>query len=201
MKPILYGLILLLMYVPATSQSTWKAADFKAAAYRKIMVLAKFSDAMAQRQVEDATVKQLQAKGIIAIAAYSTITAADTANEQAFMAKMDLLEVDALVVYSVLGKEVEYSNGPSVNMSVGVPVRIGIFGGFLGTNVPLAGGTRTTDIINGRAVFYTRASKDMQWSTSLSASLNKGTEKLATQVAKKTVKAMWADKLFITNKK
>ncbi len=198
MKCIITAVVFFLIAGNSIGQSTWKAAGYTQAEYRKVMVLAKISDGLTQRQVEDATIKQLQSKGVVAIAAYNSIVAADTASEQSFMAKMDLLEVDALIVYSVLGKEVEYNNSPSVNMSVGVPVRLGIFGGFLGTNVPLAGGTRATDIVNGRAVFYTRASKDMQWSTALSGKLNKGTEKLAAQIAKNTVKAMWADKLFIS---
>ncbi len=188
-----------LMMVPSisTSQSTWKSPGYKAEAYRKVMVMAKVSDDHARRRLEDATVKLLNEKGITAIPAYSNITEADLAAEDVFMQKADVLEVDAVVVYTVTGSGTEYKNTPSVNAYVGVPVRIGIFRASIGGNVPLAGGAKTVMVVNAVAGFYNRSSKDLLWSVPLSGKLKKDTGKLATDFAKTTVNALLKDNIFL----
>ena len=180
-----------------SAQSTWKSPDYKAEAYRKVIVMAKISDGLAKRQLEDATVKMLGDKGIAAIPAYSNITDADLASEDAFMKKADSLQADALIVFTITGTGTQYKNTPSVDAYVGVPVRMGIFRGSIGSNVPLAGGARAISIINATAGFYNRSSKDMQWSCPVSGKANKGTDKLASGFAKTTVNALMKDKIFI----
>lgn len=189
--------ILFFVLINASAQSTWKSPEYKATTYRKVIVLAKLSDDIARRQFEDATVKALQAKGIEAIPAYSNITAADLASEEALIAKADTLEADALLVYNITGKDAVYTNTPSVGVSVGVPVKIGIFRGFIGSNLPLAGGTKATPVINATATFYNRSSKDMQWSCPLTGKQKKGNDKLAQDFANTTIKAMLKDRLFV----
>ena len=198
MKPIFTSFCSLFLLVSiAAAQSSWKSPDYKAEVYRKVIVLAKTSDELARRQIEDATVKLLNDKGIAAIPAYANITAADIASEAALIAKADALEADALLVYSITGQEAKIKNTPAVNMSVGVPVRIGIFGGFLGGNIPIAGGAKAVNTIKANAAFYNRHSKTMQWSLGLSGKLKTGTEKLADAFAKTTVSALLKDQLFI----
>lgn len=180
-----------------SAQSSWKSPEYKAEKYRKLIVLAKISDDLAKRQVEDATVKLLAAKGITAIPAYSNITAEDLASEEALINKADSLQADALIVYTITGQNTDFKNSPSVNMNVGVPVRVGIFRGFLGTNVPITGGAKKVNPVNANASFYNRSSKDKQWSHPLSGKLKSGTDKLATSFAKTTVNALFRDAIFI----
>lgn len=179
------------------AQNSWKASEYKAEPYRNVLVLAKVSDEYSKRQLEDMTVKQLKEKGIIAIPAYSKLNDTDMENETTFMSKMDDLEVDAAIIYSVKGSETIYKNTPSVGVSVGVPVKVGIFRGSIGTHVPLAGGTKSNRIVNLNAAFYNRSSKDMVWSLPLSGKLKSDTSKLASNFAKTTVNGIMKDQLFV----
>lgn len=197
-----YSLLLFSFFLIQTvvfAQSSWKSPQYKPEAYRKVIVLAKTSNELAKRQIEDAAVKVLKEKGIEAIPAYATITAADLVSEQALIDKADGLGVDALLVYTVTGNNSQYKNKPSVNASLGVPVRVGIFRGFLGGNVPLAGGSKTVKTVQITASFYNRTSKLIQWSFPLSGVLKNDTNKLANSFAKSTVNAMIKDKLFLLN--
>ena len=179
-----------------SAQSSWKSPEYKAEKYRKLIVLAKISDDLTKRQVEDATVKLLAEKGISAIPAYSNITDEDLASEDALIKKADSLQADALIVYTITGQNTDSKNSPSVNMNVGVPVRVGIFRGFLGTNVPIAGGAKSVKTVKANASFYNRSSKDKQWSYQLSGRLKSGTNKLAVSFAKTTVNALFNDDIF-----
>lgn len=196
MKKYFLSLFSFFLMQTVVAQSSWKSPDYKPEVYRKVIVLAKTSDELVKRQIEDATVKLLMQQGIEAIPAYANITLADIATEDSLIAKADALGVDALLVYNITGNNTVYKNTPSVNASVGVPVRVGIFRGFLGGNVPLAGGSKTVKIVQATANFYIRTSKSMQWSFPLSGKLN-DTNKLANSFAKSTVSAMLKDKLFI----
>ncbi len=195
-KNILLLVCFLLSQTIAVAQSSWKSPEYKPETYRKVMVLAKTTDELIKRQIEDATVKLLNDKGIESIPAYANIVDTDIANEESLIAKADALGVDALLVYNVTGNDTEYKNAPSVNASVGIPVRVGIFGGFLGTNVPIAGGAKTVKTVKATATFYNRSSKSMQWSFPLSGKLKGDNSKLATTFAQKTVSAMIKDNLF-----
>lgn len=197
MKKYILLLSISLIQNIALAQSSWKSPEYKSETYRKVMVLAKITDELKRRQIEDATVKLLIEKGIAAIPSYPNIIEADIASEEAFIIKADTLEVDALLVYKISGTNSEYKNSPSLNASIGVPVRLGIFGGFLGTSVPIAGGAKTVSTINATANFYNRSSKSLQWSFPLSAKLKKDNSKLATSFASSTVNAMIKDNLFV----
>jgi hypothetical protein len=198
MKKYIFSLLgILLMQTFSIAQSSWKSTEYKPDKYRKVLILAKTTDDLAKRQIEDATVKFLAEQGIIAIVAYSNIVDADLVTEEAFLLKADALEVDALLVYKVIATNTEFKNGPALNASVGIPVRVGIFGGFLGTSVPLAGGAKTISTVKVSASFYNRASKSMQWSYPLNAKLKKSTDKIAIDFAKITTNAMLKDNLFV----
>lgn len=180
----------------AFAQSTWKSPNYQKQDYRKVVVLAKTSNEGARRILEDETVLQLKSAGIDAIPAYSSIQESDLASEKAFLAKADQLEVDGLFVYSFGRVSKEYKNSPSVNASMGVPVTIGVFRGFLGTNVPLAGGVKEVEKISGSTSFYNRQGSDMQWSRNFSGKLGLDISKLAQKLASKTIKASVKDGIF-----
>jgi hypothetical protein len=188
--------VLLTVFCLFAFAQSWKSATYKVEPYRKIVVMAKTTDELAKRQIEDATVTALAEKGITAIPAYNNLKPADIATEAALIAKADELEVDALLTYTVVGKESKIKNKASVNASVGVPIKLGIFRGAIGGNVPLAGGAKTESIIVINAGFYNRSSSSLQWSFGVEGTQKNGTQKLANTFAKKTVAAMVKDKLF-----
>lgn len=193
---VLFLISFLIIQTNTFAQNSWKSPEYKVETYRKVVVLSKTTDELTNRQVEDATVKFMKEKGIDAIPAYSYFTETDLVTEEAFLAKADILEIDALLVYNYVSSNTEYKNAPSVDASIGVPVRLGIFTGFLGTNVPIAGGAKVVETINATATFYNRSSKSMQWSIPLSGKLQSD-NKLSSTFAKKTVNAMIKDDLFV----
>jgi len=188
---------ILLLQTIGVAQSSWKSPDYKPDVYNKVMVLAKFSDDLVKRQIEDMTVKLLIEKGMVALPAYANIVEADLISEDTFVAKAESLEVDALIVYTITGNNTAYQNTPSVHMNVGIPVRLGIFGGFLGTNVPIAGGAKSVTIVNANAAFYNKSSRSMQWSHPLTGKLKNGPDKLSASFAKTTINALIKDQVFI----
>ena len=189
--------VIFLMQYAVSAQSSWKSPDYKQQAYRKVMVRAKFSDELQKRKIEDATVKLLQDNGIAAIPSYSNLTDQDLLSLENFMAKADALEIDALVVYAITGENTEYKNTPNLNMNVGIPVHLGIFRGALGTNLPIAGGTKTIKTITANANFFNRTSKDLQWSFPLKVKVKGDMDQLASSFAKTTINAMIKDQLFL----
>jgi hypothetical protein len=190
-----------LLQAVAIAQSSWISPEYKQQAYRKVMVRAKFSDELQKRKIEDATVKLLQDNGIAAIPSYSNLTDQDLLSLENFMAKADALEIDALVVYAITGENTEYKSTPNLNMNVGIPVHLGIFRGALGTNLPIAGGTKTIKIITANANFFNRSSKDLQWSFPLKVKVKGDMDHLAASFAKTTINAMLKDQLFVQGSK
>jgi hypothetical protein len=178
------------------AQSTWKSPDYQKLEYRRVIVLAKTSNDGARRIIEDETVLQLKSKGVNAIPAYSNIQDSDLVSEEAFLLKADALEVDGLLVYDFGQVTSEYRNTASINANLGVPVRIGVFRGFLGTNVPLAGGTKVVEKITGSASFFNRQGSDIQWSRNFSGKLGPDISKLASGLANNTIKASFKDGIF-----
>lgn len=192
----LTSLLFLFFLTQGFAQSSWKSSDYRKENYRKVVVLAKTSNPGAKRLLEDQTVAELQANGIQAIPAYSNITERDLASENALIAKADQLEADALLVYNFNPLTSEYKNGPSVNANLGIPVKVGIFRGFLGTNVPIAGGPKQVQKFSGSVSFYNRQSSDMQWNLGIGGKIGSDATKQARSVAKKAVKAAVRDGIF-----
>ncbi len=197
MKQLLIAFCLIVLVQPATyAQTSWKSSDYMPEAYRKVMVLAKITDVVARKQLEDFTVKLLTDKGIVAIPAYANVKKTDGVSREAFLVIADSLQVDALLVYSVNGTEKRVKNTPSLSVGVGV----GMYGGYAGASVPISGGAKMVTLVKLSAYFYNRASKDEQWAQPLSGTLEGGTDKLAYTFARTTVKAMMKDGMFITKK-
>lgn len=196
-KQLVTLFLILLANTIGLAQSSWKSPEYIAKKYNKILVLAKISDPLIKRQLEDATVTTLKENGFDAIPSYLNITDSDSQSEETFLVKAESLGIDALLTYTITANNTEYKNTPSVNASIGVPVRLGIFGGFLGTNVPIAGGTKSVSSVKMTASFYNKDSKNMQWSFPLSGKLKKDTSKLANTCAKTTVSTIIKDRLFL----
>lgn len=100
------------------------------------------------------------------------------------------------MVYNFNPLTSEYKNGPSVNANLGIPVKVGIFRGFLGTNVPIAGGPKQVQKFSGSVSFYNRQSTDMHWNLGIGGKIGSDATKQARSVAKKAVKAALRDGIF-----
>ncbi|MEI7724405.1 MAG: hypothetical protein WCK09_04825 [Bacteroidota bacterium] len=197
MKHLMIAFCFIVLAHQATwAQTTWKSSDYKPETYRKVMVLAKISDVLAKKQLEDFTVKFLTDKGIDAIPAYANVKKTDGVSREQFLIIADSLKVDALLVYSVNGAEKQVESKPTVSVGVGV----GGYGGYAGASVPISGGTKLVTVVKLSVYFYNRASTDEQWAGQLSGTLDGNTDKLAYTFAKTTVKALIKDGMFVTKK-
>lgn len=197
MKRFITILCCFLLLQAAVAQSSWKSPDYKPQAYQKILVLAKISDELDKRKLEDATVALLSKNGINAVHAYGIISETDLSDLSVFKAKADTLGIDAVVVFALTGNSSEYKNTPGLNMNVGVPLHLGIFSTYIGTNVPLAGGiSKQVIVVNATVTFYNKTSDDMQYSVPLKGKLKKDNTDLSVVFSKAAVKVMLKDKLF-----
>jgi hypothetical protein len=197
MKHLLIAFCVFILMQPATmAQTTWKASDYKPEPYRKVMVLARVSEPAARKQLEDFTVKFMTDKGIVAIPAYANVKKTEGLSREQFLVIADSLQVDALLVYSVNGAQRQAEYTPTISVGVGV----GMYGGYAGASVPIAGGVKMVTEVKLSVYFYNRASTDEQWANQLSGTLEDGTDKLAYTFAKSTVKAMIKDGMFIMKK-
>ena len=179
------------------SQDTWKVQGYQAIQCNKVLVLAKISDVIAKKQVEDYTVKFLTNLGVATIPGYSTIRDRSFDSREEFLAFVDSLGVDALLVYTIEDIEKTTELVPSVNVGFSVS---GMWGGFLGASTPISGGPKVVTQIIGKGSFYVRNHDTEQWLIRLVGNLDESTSKLAYIFAKSTVKAMKKDKLFILGK-
>jgi hypothetical protein len=76
------------------SASTWVSPDLKPATYQNVVVLAKTTDDLAMRVLEDSIVKGLKEKGVEAVQAYLVLKPADLASDEAIEAKAVELGAD-----------------------------------------------------------------------------------------------------------
>jgi len=175
---------------------TWSAPDLKPATYQKVAVLAKFSDDVARRVLEDSVVKGLTDRGITAVAAYQVFDSEDLASEEAIVAKAKELGVDAGLVFTVTGKDTKVTTAPTVHASVGVPVRAGPFSVFLGTSVPLGGGTSTSTKVGVKSEFFSKGSEGPIWIGNFATDLAGGNERAAQEIGSQSLKQLKKARLF-----
>lgn len=192
----LFGLTILVSSEYSLGQSSWKSPTYQKGDYRHVIVLAKTTSPGVKRMLEDETVAELQANGIQAIPAYSNFSEEDLVSEETFLVRANALEADALLVYTFNGTTTEYKNTPSVSASVGIPVRVGIFSGFLGTSVPIAGGAKQVEKFSGSVHFYNRQGPDMEWSLNIGGKIGPDASKQAKSIAKNAVKVAFQDGIF-----
>ncbi len=165
--------------------------------YKKILVLAQVQQADIKKNFENAVVSALSDKGYSATPSYNTITADDIANTARIVAKADSLGVDALLVFTLINIESSVINTPQVTANVGIPVQIGFFSVFLGSSIPLGGGSTVEKTVNVKAGLYTdRNSTEPSWSLDLTGSLADGNDALIYNFTRKTVKALFKQKIL-----
>lgn len=166
----------------------WSAPELQPGTYRKVLVLAKVSEDVAKHVLEDTMVKGLADKGIAAVPAYQVLTPADLASADTIRSKAHELGVDAGFVFTVTGEQTQVQSGPTFHASVGVPVSAGPFSVFLGTSVPLGGGSSTVRKIGVKAEFYAAEAAKPLWMGTYATDLKAGVEGEAQQLANLTLK-------------
>jgi hypothetical protein len=172
------------------STSTWVSPDLQPATYQKVVVLAKTTDDVAMRVLEDAVVKGLKDKGIDAVQAYLVLQPADLVSDEAIEAKAKELGADAGVVFTVTGESTEVKSGSNAYASVGVPVRAGPFSLFVGTSVPLGGGPSAVKTFGIKAQFFAKDVKGPRWIATYTTDLKYGSERAAQDVAALALKQL-----------
>jgi hypothetical protein len=196
-KTILCLALSVLTIASVVAQTTWKSGAYKPEPFRKVMVLARVSDASARQHLEDYTVKFLTDKKIDAITAYANVKKTNVASREEFLAIADSLQVDALLVYTVDGAERYAESKPTVSVGVGVG---GMYGGYVGASAPISGGVKMVTVVSVSGNFYTRGSTEQQWTIQLSGKYDGYVDKLAYSFAKTTAKSMLKEGLFIPKK-
>jgi hypothetical protein len=172
------------------SNSTWVSPDLQPAAYQKVIVLAKTTDDVAMRVLEDAVVNGLKKQGVEAVQAYLVLQPADLESDQTIEAKAIELGADAGVVFTVTGEGTEVKSGSNAYASVGVPVRAGPFSLFVGTSVPLGGGPSAVKTFGIKAQFFAKDIKGPRWIATYTTDLKNGSERAAQDIAALALKQL-----------
>jgi predicted CoA-binding protein len=192
-----YLACLLLSGYGLQAQTAWTSPTYKAEAYQKIAVLAKVNDDMARRFMEDAMVKALQDKGYGAIPSYPNFSSSQLATEDSLVKRAEELGVDALILFSDPKQATEYKQRQSVSANVGVPVRVGFMHVYLGTNVPITGGSSKKQTVTLKCSFYNRSSRDAQWSLTMSEKYKDDPGALAKKLAATAFERLKKDKIIL----
>lgn len=176
--------------------NSWVSPEYVKPEYRKVAVLAKISDKEIKQMVEDNAVLTLREKGVNAITSYLNFKEADLASTETLIARADQLQVDAVVVFSVLREDSKIQNTPTLSAGVAIPVRIGFFTAYLGGNVPLAGGPKFVDVFQLQSEFYNRNSETPHWITTYEFKLKNNYEAIAKGWTTRTVAALFSKKIL-----
>lgn len=171
--------------------NSWVSPEYTKPNYRKVAVLAKISDKEIQQMVEDNAVLALREKGITAITSYLNFKEADLASTEALIAKADQLQVDAVVVFSVLREDSKIQNTPTLSAGVAIPVRIGFIHTYIGGSVPLAGGPKFVDVLQLKSEFYNRNSETPHWTTTYEFKLKNNYEAIAKGWTTRSIAALF----------
>ncbi len=187
---ILAALVPLGAVAGTKSTSTWVSPDLQPATYQKVVVLAKTTDDVAMRVLEDTVVNGLKKKGIEAVQAYLVLQPADLLSDEAIEAKAIELGADAGLVFTVTGESTEVRSGSNAYASVGVPVRAGPFSLFVGTSVPLGGGPSAVKTFGIKAQFFSKDVKGPRWIATYTTDLKSGSERAAQDIAALALKQL-----------
>lgn len=165
--------------------------------YKKILVLAKVEQPDIEKSFEQAMVQALKDKGYVAIPSFGTFSPDEIENTTRLVQKADSLSIDALLAFTLINIETSVKHNPQVSANVGVPVSIGFFSVFVGTSVPLGGGTTEEKRVNVEVGFYTdRNSSVPSWKMNLQGNLADGTNYLIKDFVRKTMKALTKQKVL-----
>jgi len=197
---------LLLAVVPAAAATktvnNWAAATVTPLPGKKMLVLAKISDDVAKRSLEDAVVAGLKQKGIEAIPAYTSITEADLVSVEAIRKKAEELGVSAGIAYTVTDQGEQVVQKPHASVSIGIGgYGGGGFGGFLGTSVPLGGGATTVHYYEVKGELLLLETQGPQWIGTYSTDVAAGAQNEAAAVASLTIKGIKKAGFFKVPKK
>ena len=176
--------------------NSWVSPEYTKPNYRKVAVLAKISDKEIQQMVEDNAVLALREKGITAITSYLNFKEADLASTEALIAKADQLQVDAVVVFSVLREDSKIQNSPTLSAGLAIPVRIGFIHTYIGGSVPLAGGPKFVDVLQLKSEFYNRNSETPHWTTTYEFKLKNNYEAIAKGWTTRTVASLFRNAIL-----
>lgn len=179
--------IFLMLFVGIAVFSAVSGYSQKAA---KVMILAKLDNAAHKKNMENIMASRVKTTGAEVLTAHATLTEGDMASEEAFKAKLTELGVEGLIVFSDGTLRNEYKNKPSVNAGLGVPVKIGIFRGYIGGNVPLAGGAKQQSKVTLHVYYFDKFYEGMRWDDVLKGNLDNGSEALAQKFADATLKQL-----------
>lgn len=164
---------------------------------KKMLVLAKIHENAYRYLMEDDMAKALNAKGVNALASYPNISEEDAKDTSKLIAKAEQLDVDALIAFKIIDVEKEFRNTPAVSAHVGVPVRIGFLHTYIGTNVPIAGGSvKEQKVITVSVALYTNKSGNPGWTKIIKAKVKDDVELTVKSIVKDTLKGMEKAKLF-----
>ena len=176
--------------------NSWVSPEYAKPNYRNVAVLAKISDKEIQQMVEDNAVLALREKGVTAITSYLNFKEADLASTEALTAKADQLQVDAVVVFSVLREDSKIQNSPTLSAGLAIPVRIGFIHTYIGGSVPLAGGPKFVDVLQLKSEFYNRNSETPHWTTTYEFKLKNNYEAIAKGWTTRTVASLFRNAIL-----
>ena len=167
---MLFATLMLIMFYGCGSSGpvSWKSPDYQPIRYEKVLVYVNTNDGSGRRMLEEAMVDELKRSGIPAAVTYNDIVGEYMQSAEKIGAKAIDMGGDGLLVFSGVRMGSEYRRGPSVNASVGVPVRIGFANVWLGGNIPLAGGGKTIPIEHIDASFYNKSGTGPFWTMKVS---------------------------------
>lgn len=164
----------------------------------KVLVIAKVKEEGKRRQLEEEARSELREKGVEAMLGADVLEESDLASEDALRKKVEVLGVDGVLGFVVLGIEekVKHSSA-SVSVGVGVPVNVGGLSMFIGGSVPLGGGApKVTRKVNLRARYFARPFAAPVWEKVYSENLFDDTTPLVQYLAHDSVKALKKKKLI-----
>ncbi len=136
----------------------------------KVAVLVKIDDYTLRRNFEDKITQALKNEGLNAISSYNHFTKNDLSNEDALMAKVNQLGIEAALAFFPVSQKIKNTYAPTVSARVGVPVDFGLGPIFLGASVPIAGGSYSELIANLEVLFYVKDKNDPIYSATISGS-------------------------------
>lgn len=171
--------------------SSWSDPNLLPVAKQKVLVLAMVQEDVNKRVLEDTIVKALAGKKIEALPAYRSLAAADLASAETVRAKARELGVDAGIVIRVTGQSTHLEAAPQGSVSVGIGGGGGgMFGAFIGTSVPVGGGTKTVHTVTLKAEYYREEVHSALWLATYGVEIGGEVQPAANDLSKTIVKQL-----------
>ncbi len=172
------------------SSYTYKAPGYVKKDYKKILVVVKAEPMIYRKKIEDAMVRELKDRRYNAIAAHSYFDSAERGDSARLMAKIDSLGVDAALVFDILGQQNQIQERGYFTASM-----YSVWGGMYFT-ISVDSDTRNVQMVYVKPVFVTRDHNQVQWSTVIEINLSKGIELSADELAMRTRRSLFGDKIL-----